>query len=229
MPTAILSIAGGLDVDAVMNSRSTYLRGGFGGLEGRAFRSGDVLHVSPADPDAGDLELVGALPYGEGPIAVMLGPQADYFDAANIERFLTAEYEVMTDSDRMGMRLNGPPLSHARGYDIVTDGVVNGSIQVPGSGLPMVLLSDRQTVGGYPKIATVISSDLPRLATTRPGQRLTFRAVTAAEAVAARRSQVERLDALLRSLREVRRTGPVNMERLYCENLISGVAEPDDE
>ncbi|MFB8344613.1 5-oxoprolinase subunit C family protein [Brucella cytisi] len=225
MPFAILAIAGRLDLPETLGSRSTYVRGAFGGFEGRALKSGDILAVAAADDSATDMELAGNIPYGDGPIGVLLGPQADYFDAANIAQFLLSEYEVTTDSDRMGMRLTGQPLQHARGYDIVTDGVVNGSIQVPGNGLPMILLSDRQTVGGYPKIGTVVSSDLPRLAQLRPGHKMRFQALSLEEAIAARRAQAKRMDMLMRNVRPVGRAGWVNIQRLYTDNLISGVAD----
>ena len=229
MPFAILAIAGGLHLPETLGSRSTYLRGAFGGHQGRALKTGDVLTVAAADPGLPDMGLSGDMPYGEGPVGVVLGPQADYFDDGNIARFLSSEYEVSTDCDRMGMRLTGEPLRHARGYDIVTDGVVNGSIQVPGSGLPMILLSDRQTVGGYPKIGTVMSSDLPRLAQSRPGQKIRFRAVALEEAIAARRAQEKSMDRLLRGAAPVGRPGWVNIQRLYTHNLISGVADFGDE
>lgn len=229
MPFTILAVAGCLDLPETLGSRSTYARGAFGGFEGRALRSGDIITVTGSIPDPTDIELSGNIPYGEGPIGVLLGPQADYFHAESIAQFLSSEYEVTTDSDRMGMRLTGQPLQHARGYDIVTDGVANGSIQVPGNGLPMILLSDRQTVGGYPKIGTVISRDLPRLAQMRPGRKIRFQAVSLEEAIAARRAQARSMDMLVQDTRPVGRPGTVNIPRLYTDNLISGVANLDSD
>lgn len=229
MPFAILAIAGRLDLPETLGSRSTYLRGAFGGFKGRALKSGDILTVTTADHGSTDMELAGKIPYGDGPIGVLLGPQADYFDTGNIARFLSSEYEVTTDCDRMGMRLTGQPIQHARGYDIVTDGVVNGSIQIPGNGLPMILLSDRQTVGGYPKIGTVVSSDLPRLAQLRPGHKIRFQALSLEEAITARRVQAKSMDMLMRNARPVGHPGRINIQRLYTDNLISGVADFGDE
>ncbi len=225
---AVLAVSGGIGVPEVLGSRSTFLRGEFGGLNGRPLAAGDVLQVGAADTALPDLELSGELPYGQGPIRVVLGPQADYFDDDNIDRFLSAQYRITRESDRMGMRLTGEPLKHARGYDIATDGVVNGSVQVPGNGMPVILLSDRQTVGGYPKIATVISSDLPRLGMLKPGEVVTFEAVGIEEAVAVRRGQLQRLGELCRSLRPVRHSGAIDVAALMSENIISGVAQWDD-
>ncbi len=99
-------------------------------------------------------------PVFEGPVRVLLGPQEDAFTAAGIETFLSSAYTVTSKTDRMGCQLDGPPIEHRDGFNIISDGIVNGSIQVPGSGIPIVLLADRQTTGGYPKIATVVSADL---------------------------------------------------------------------
>ena len=225
---AVLALSGGVDLAPVMGSHSTFLRGGFGGLGGRPLAAGDTLRAAAAQAGAPDLELAGDLPYGEGPIRVVLGPQADCFDDDNVAAFLSNDYAVSRESDRMGMRLAGPPLKHAGGYDIATDGVVNGSIQVPGNGLPVILLADRQTTGGYPKIATVISCDLPRLGQMKPGAALRFAAVGVEEAVAARRAQARMLDELCRAPRPVRHSGAIDVEALLRENIISGVVGWDD-
>ena len=109
---------------------------------------------------------------------VVLGPQDDHFTPAGLRTLLESTYTVSHASDRMGMRLEGPTLEHsAKGYNIVSDGIAPGSIQVPGNGLPIVLLADRQTTGGYPKIATVISADLPALGRMTPGAKIAFEAV----------------------------------------------------
>src|SRR5256714_758033 len=116
-------------------------------------------------------------PPADQPIRVVLGPQQKYFGKEALATLLGAEFRVSKDADRMGMRLDGPVLRHRRGWDIVSDAIATGSIQVPGSGQPIVLLADHQTTGGYPKIATVISVDLPALARCRPGDPLRFVAV----------------------------------------------------
>jgi allophanate hydrolase subunit 2 len=113
---------------------------------------------------------------------VVLGPQADRFTAEGIAAFLGGAYEVLPQSDRMGARLSGPRIAHARGHDIISDGIALGAVQVPGDGQPIVLLVDRQTTGGYTKIATVCSFDIPRVGQAKPGQRVRFTAVDVAEA-----------------------------------------------
>ena len=112
----------------------------------------------------------------------MLGPQADRFTAEGIAALLGGAYEMLPQSDRMGARLTGPRIAHARGHDIISDGIALGSIQVPGDGQPIVLLVDRQSTGGYTKIATVCSFDIGRIGQVKPGQRVRFRAVDVAEA-----------------------------------------------
>jgi allophanate hydrolase subunit 2 len=117
---------------------------------------------------------------------VILGPQDDYFTPAGLRTLLEATYTLSPSSDRMGMRLEGPPLEHSsKGYNIVSDGTAHGSIQVPGNGLPIILLADRQTTGGYPKIAAVISAAIPALGRLTPGAKVTFEAVDIETAEAA--------------------------------------------
>jgi allophanate hydrolase len=126
--------------------------------------------------------------HSDAPIRVMLGPQEGHFKPGSVQQFLEAEYAVTPQMDRMGVRVEGAALVHAtpEAADIVSDGVTPGTIQVPGNGQPIILLADCQTVGGYPKIATVISADLPRLAHVKPGQDIRFCAVDAATARQAR-------------------------------------------
>jgi allophanate hydrolase subunit 2 len=119
---------------------------------------------------------------GEPEIQVVLGPQDDRFTREGVAAFLGGTYELLPQSDRMGARLKGPPVAHRRGHDIISDGIALGSIQVPGDGQPIALLVDRQSTGGYTKVATVCSFDIGRLGQVKPGQRLRFRAVTLAEA-----------------------------------------------
>ncbi len=199
---AYLAVAGGLDVPAVLGSRATYLRGRLGGLEGRAVRKGDSVAVGSASRRPA--EVGRAVPPARRPLypaeaecRVILGPQADRFTPAGIRAFLEGVYEVTPQADRMGYRLKGPVIEHARGHDIVSDGIPLGGIQVPGEGQPIVLLVDRQTTGGYTKVATVIGPDIGRIGQTRPGQRVRFREVTLSEAHAARAAEARWLhDAL---------------------------------
>ena len=116
--------------------------------------------------------------YGNGPIRIVWGPQDDYFTERGRRTFVESDYRVSKEADRMGIRFEGPTIEHAKGADIISDGIGPGAIQVPGAGLPIVLLADRQTVGGYPKIATVASVDLPRMGRLLPGQVVRFTPVT---------------------------------------------------
>ena len=183
--TAFLAVAGGVNTPLELGSRSTYQRALIGGVKGRPIASGDRLPCA-AQPRGEKREFQAAAPWRHdvGPLRVMYGPQQEHFDADSIARFVAADFEVSTQIDRMGVRLQGVALKHLtpQSADIVSDGVTPGAIQVPGNGQPIILLADCQTVGGYPKIATVISADLPRLAQLQPGQRLRFCAVDAAQA-----------------------------------------------
>jgi KipI family sensor histidine kinase inhibitor len=186
-----VAVEGGIDAPEVLGSRSTYLTAGFGGHEGRALRAGDRLGVRSerrsASPGKRWKERPRVDPAAtETEIRVVLGPQADYFSKAGLETLASAIYTVEPSSDRMGYRLEGPSLEPARAREFISDGMMLGGIQVPPSGLPIVMLADRATMGGYPKIATVAGADLPRLAQLLPGDRLGFRPVSLEEARAAR-------------------------------------------
>jgi allophanate hydrolase subunit 2 len=156
---------------------------------------------------------------------VIAGPQNDYFSPAVLETFFGGEYVIGSGADRMGMRLVGPRLQHTRGYDITSDGVAPGSIQVPGNGEPIVLLADRQTVGGYPKIATVISADLPALGRLPVGAKVRFAPVSIEEAEAARRKFVADLEQLSAKLVPIADIGADLTPRLLDCNLIGGVVD----
>lgn len=222
---AYLAVEGGFDMVPFLGSLSTYIRGGFGGLDGRALQAGDVLGLKLSAVDARpDVRLEGLAFGPPEEVRVVLGPQADYFTSDATVTFLGTAYTVSREADRMGMRLDGAPLAHAKGYNIVSDGIPPGGIQVPGNGQPIVLLADRQTTGGYPKIATVISADLPALGRLQPGAVLRFKAVSVAEAQAVRRAQETELAALFRARVMVRGEG-VDLQSLYEANLVSGVVD----
>ena len=186
---AYVAVAGGLDVPRALGSRATYLRGRLGGLEGRALQKGDALAIGAPAGAGREGRAVPAPLRPEYPAErecrVILGPQDDRFTAEGIRAFLESPYDVTPQADRMGYRLKGPVIAHARGHDIVSDGIPLGGIQVPGEGQPIVLLVDRQTTGGYTKIATVIGVDIGAIGQTRPGHRVRFRQVTLEEAHAA--------------------------------------------
>lgn len=224
---AYLAVEGGFDLPVFMGSLSTYARAGVGGVDGRALRAGDALPLVRAAATARDAKrLAGPFDYGGGPVRVVLGPQDDYFTAEGVATFLSSEYVVSKEADRMGIRFDGPAIAHAKGADIVSDGIAMGAIQVPGAGLPIALLADRQTIGGYPKIATVVSADLPRLCRMLPGTAVRFAAVTVEEAEELRRAHERLVRAAIAGLETARPEGGVDLAALYSANLISGVLGP---
>ncbi len=220
-----LAAEGGIAVPRVLGSASTYVRAALGGLNGRAVRRDDVIPLAAGCASERNELWAPALASGspDQPIRVVLGPQHKYFSKEALAVLLGAEFRVSKDTDRMGMRLDGPLLRHRRGWDIVSDAIATGSIQVPGSGQPIVLLADHQTTGGYPKIATVISADLPRLGRCRPGDPLRFVSVEleAAEEIC---RQVEReFTKLVSALGPAPHDRNLDLGSLYGENFISGV------
>jgi KipI family sensor histidine kinase inhibitor len=168
---AYVAFAGGIDLPLVLGSRSTDLSGGFGGWLGRALCKADAFALLPPRPDAGRPGEAGAEMEiaDEVTVRVVLGPQDDHFASEAVERLLSSAFTLRETSDRVGCRLQGPLLAHVRSPEIASDGMVPGSIQVPPDGQPIVMLADGPTTGGYPKIATVVSRDLPRLARLLPG------------------------------------------------------------
>lgn len=184
---AYVAVGGGIATPVQLGSRSTYERARIGGIGGRLIEAGDRLPCAAvADTDRHECAAAPWL-HGGGPFRVILGPQLGHFLPEAVQLFLGTEFEVTPQRDRMGMRLAGSQLTHLtpQAADIVSDGVTPGAIQVPGNGQPIILLADCQTVGGYPKIATVIAADLPRLAQLKVGHKLRFRAVDAKTAKAA--------------------------------------------
>ena len=196
-------VRGGIDVPTVMGSRSTFTRSQFGGFQGRALATGDMLPV--ADSDSATLQSAERslasrdIPrYGHHhTLHVTMGPQDDAFTPSGMDTFLASEFTVTPMFDRMGNRLEGPVIEHTQGADIVSDGTSRGAVQVPGSGKPIVLLADCGTTGGYTKIATVVSTDLSRMAQAQPEDTVVFRSVSLEEAHRALSEQ----EAFIASLR----------------------------
>ncbi len=185
---AYLAVAGGIDTPPVLGSRATHLVSGMGGLDGRALVSGDGLPIGrpwsdtvPRPARAGSAPLVSP---GQT-LRVMLGPQDTWFSPLAIDTLLHAVYRVSTQSNRMGFHLEGPLLAAARADGPLSEPVPFGAVQVPAGGAPILLMADRQTAGGYPKIATVISADLPLAGQLGPGDVVRFAACTRSEARAA--------------------------------------------
>jgi 5-oxoprolinase (ATP-hydrolysing) subunit C len=223
-----LAVAGGIDVPLVLGSRSTHGRAGLGGLTGGRVRAGDLLPAgTEADLSGPELQLRGGLERdnGEAPVRLVAGPQAEYFDERAHGAFTGQAYMVGQAFDRMAMQLDGEPIAHRDGFNIVSDGIMPGSIQVPGRGLPIVMLADHQTTGGYPKIGTVIAVDLPRLAQRRLGSAVRFRFVTVDEADGARAEANARLRRQLERIAPVEKVTSLAAERLLGLNLIGGVID----
>ncbi len=194
-----LAVSGGIDNPPVMGSRATYTRASFGGLEGRPLREGDLLPIGAnravIDPAGTSLPEVYRPAYTLHPLLrVISGPQQDAFTAEGWQAFTGSAYTLTTTADRMGYRLEGQPVAHRTGADILSDGIVFGAVQIPSSGQPIVMMSDRQTAGGYTKIAVVIRADLPLLAQCQPGiSQVRFQPVTVEEAQRAYRAQMAAL------------------------------------
>lgn len=188
-----LAIEGGIIGEAAFGSLSVNARAGLGSPVPRPLQNGDHLDVRAATERSE--HALPPLPPSPDPIRVVLGPQDDEFGDA-VKTFLDGTWTISATSDRMGYRLEGPVVRHRHGHNIVSDGTVDGSIQVPGNGQPIVLMPDRGTTGGYPKIATVIGADLGRFAQMPPGRPFRFQAVSVADA---RRAAIA-FAALLRDL-----------------------------
>ncbi|MDI6747099.1 MAG: biotin-dependent carboxyltransferase family protein [Rhodocyclaceae bacterium] len=219
---AYLAVSGGFAVPMVLGSRSFYARAGIGASLG----VGTKLPVTAQAPEGDERAVLPAPTFdNEDPLRVMPGPQAGHFTAAAFATLYGNSYRVGRAADRMGLRLEGPLLQHdpLRGADIASDAVTPGAIQVPGDGQPIVLLADGQTVGGYAKIATVISADLPRLGRLLPGDELRFAPVDAAAARAVRQATDAWLAAQIAAIRALPPAGGVDLLALYSQNLVDGV------
>lgn len=178
---AFVAFAGGLDVPQVMGSRSTYMKAKIGGYQGRKLEKEDVIGFRAPKatlPKLADRQMRPEfVPQPVYTLRVVLGPQDDYFTQPGIDTFLNSEYTVTQEFDRMGCRLEGDAISHKDGGDIISDGISFGAIQVPSSGQPIIMMADRQTTGGYTKIANVITADFRIMAQLKAGDKVRFQQV----------------------------------------------------
>lgn len=195
-----VAFSGYLKAPVVMGSRSTSLKSHIGGFKGRKLEAGDYVEERikrrylpfflsrklPAPDYEGD----------DGVLRVVMGPQDDLISPQGIETFLNSEYTITSEFDRMGCRLDGPIIAPKKTSDIISDGIALGAIQVPSAGKPIILLADRQTTGGYAKIATMISVDIPRLVQKKTDEKIRFKAVTVQEAQRLYLQEVEELEEL---------------------------------
>jgi len=220
-----LAIEGGVAGERMFGSLAVNARAGLGSPYPRPLQAGDELQVAAASSAAARrVDLPAAV---EGPIRVVMGPQDDEFGEDAKKLLLESEWKISTTSDRMGYRLEGPVIKHLHGHNIVSDGTVNGSIQVPGNGAPIVLMPDRGTTGGYPKIATVITADLGRFAQIPAARGFRFKAVSMAQA----QEEARKFAALLRTLPDRLRaieSFDLNIEALRDANVAGAAVSAVD-
>jgi antagonist of KipI len=194
-----IAVSGGIDVPIILGSRSTYLPGRFGGVEGRILSRGNSLPVGTRPsrlPHHGFTAAHERLPeYANHTVAVLPGPHADLFDAGSWRAFTEGDFTVGAASDRTGYKLSGVSLTHSHG-DLPSDPGCEGAVQIPADGNPIVLMADAPTVGGYPKIAVVSEADLPIVAQLTPGEHLRFRLITVEESQLRLRRRAEDLNAI---------------------------------
>ncbi|NWF87243.1 biotin-dependent carboxyltransferase family protein [Candidatus Bathyarchaeota archaeon] len=182
---AYISIRGGINAPVVLGSKSTYVRGGFGGLNGRQLKTGDIIEGF----DASSLRFRYSMPEelvpqftGKFTVNVVFGPQADMFPEKSIDTFLSNPYMVTLEADRMGYRLEGSTIEHKDKVDIVSDALLPGAVQIPKNGKPIIIMRDAQTTGGYPKIAVAITPDISLLGQAKPNDGIEFSKITVIEA-----------------------------------------------
>ena len=208
----------------MFGSRSVNQRAGLGSPYPRPLQAGDELSAKTAG-SAADQRI--ELPALSGPIRVTWGPQDDEFSDEAKALFIDSEWKISATSDRMGYRLEGAVITHLHGHNIVSDGTVRGSIQVPGNGSPIVLMPDRGTTGGYPKIATVISADFGRFAQTPAGTAFRFKAVSMKEAQAEAKKFAELVRTLPDQLRGLENF-ELNLDALRGANVAGSAVSAID-
>jgi biotin-dependent carboxylase-like uncharacterized protein len=199
---AYLSIKGGINTPLVLGSRATYVRGGFGGINGRQLKTGDIIEGFDTSP----LKVGYSMPEdlvpqftGQFKVHVVLGPQADMFTEKGINTFLSSPYKVTSEADRMGYRLEGSIIEHKAKADIISDALLPGAVQVPKNGKPIIIMRDAQTTGGYPKIAVAIIPDVSLLGQAKPNDIIEFSEITVTQA----REKLSGYYRLLNSLSEM--------------------------
>lgn len=229
---AYLTVENGFDTPVVMGSRATHMRSAIGGIEGRMLMPSDVLpargrsEAQTADSFEATIDAPWLLRDKQA-IRVVLGPQDDYFAEESLDRFFSARFTITPTADRMAYRFDGPEIVHARGYDIVSDGIALGAIQIAGDKKPLVLMADRQPTGGYPKLGHVIRADIGRLAQMFPGETCQFSKVSIEEARAALFALEDEIAETPSRLRPLRRD--LSSSELLGTNLIDGFVNANDQ
>ena len=201
---AFIAFAGGLDVPVVMGSRSTYMKAKIGGLEGRKLAKDDVIAFRAPKTQLKNMKdrnlYPEFVPRDVYTVRVVMGPQDDAFTDAGVKTFLSETYTVTPEFDRMGCRLEGAVVEHKESGDIISDGIAFGAIQVPSAGKPIIMLADRQTTGGYTKIANVITADFRIIGQLKAGDKVRFEKVSIAHAQDALLTQRAALRLLRKSV-----------------------------
>lgn len=175
-----IAINGGFKIPEVMGSKSTYLRAALGGYHGRQLVHGDIIQLNNTKlPNKRTLPEEFIKENYDTTIRVILGPDQEMFTNQGIVTFLSRNYKITHQSDRMGYRLDGEKIEHSDKADIISSGLQLGTIQVPADGQPIIMMADRQTTGGYARIANAITVDIPKLAQLKPGDEVTFSKVPA--------------------------------------------------
>lgn len=207
-----IAVAGGMEIEPVLGSKSTNLKCGLGGFQGRALQAGDCIPFSQKAETLAHMEKryyePGREPFrapdskdGIPVLRAVKGPQEEYFTEKGLSTLTETVYTVTNDSNRMACKLSGEPIGFVSSGDIISDGIVTGSIQVSSNGMPIVMLADHQTTGGYAKIGTVISVDIPVIGQRKPGEKVRFAFVTVEEAQKLYRQEKNLLESLSRAWR----------------------------
>ena len=201
---AFIAFAGGLDIPEVMGSRSTYMKAKIGGVEGRKLAKDDVIGFRAPKTQLKNMKdrnlYPEFVPRSVYTVRVVMGPQDDAFTEAGVRTFLSETYTVTPEFDRMGCRLEGAVIEHKESGDIISDGIAFGAIQVPSAGKPIIMLADRQTTGGYTKIANVITADFRLIGQLKAGDKVRFEKVSIAHAQDALLTQRAALRLLRKSV-----------------------------
>ena len=210
-----IAIESGIDVPEVMGSKSTYVKGKVGGFHGRILKRDDEINIgnTPRSNFKGILSLpTEFIPtyIKDNIVRVVMGPQDDYFTKEGINTFLNCSYEVTNQADRMGYRLAGTKIDHIEGADIISDGITMGSVQVPGHGAPIIMMADRQTTGGYTKIATVITPDINIVGQLKPGDSIKFKSIDIEEAHKIYKEYMKNFDLIRESVVKIQSTPIIN-------------------
>ncbi len=226
--TGYLAVEGGFQLNKILGSYSSYAKAKIGAFDGQYIKSGDIIATNKHDPLVVQDKIITNPKFDScKELRVILGPQDDYFSLDTIEEFCNQEFIVDKNSNRMGIRLNGKEVVviAEKGSDLISDGLVPGAIQIPGDGQPIILSKDCQTLGGYPKIATIITADMANIGQLKAGDMVTFKIVKQKQAKQALVNMEMRITQQIQSINPYSGDIGINLNSLYTENLIDGVVD----